>query len=234
MQKSEPKSDISIKLVESLYDSELLAPLYIILQHIFLPPSTFFVSNQLIAANKVSEQLEEYLPRALSVFFESHLNILKQLLKVAPDIDGGWEIWSRVSGVDSPSYGYLHIDNDECLRIKDGVLQTPLYGSILYAGPNKNIEGGETAFLTSRATGIQGRLFSKLSEEEFSSPPFRLISSRAGRLVLFSGNIPHAVMWARIEPDAPRVTLLANYWKTRISSVPNGVCTMKPDEYKGK
>ncbi|WP_155931351.1 hypothetical protein [Pseudomonas aeruginosa] len=222
-----------IRLIESLYDLDLLEALHTVLQHVWLPPSTFFVANELIAANKVSEALDDYIPKPLSSFFEGHLRKLMENLAITPDSEGGWEIWSRVSGADSPSFGYLHVDNDESLRAKEGKLLAPLYGTILYVGPREGVEGGETAFLTENAPHVMGNVFTKLSKEDFSSSVFSLVSPRAGRLTIFRGHVPHAIMWAKIDSGKPRVTLLANYWRERISSVPHGVCAISPNEYKG-
>ncbi|VXC39690.1 conserved hypothetical protein [Pseudomonas sp. 9AZ] len=222
-----------IRILDFYYDAELMEALHEVFQFIWFPPSTFFISNNLIAAGKVSEALEAYVPKQLSTFLARHLDSLTASLQINLDADGGWELWSRVSGVNSPSFGYLHIDNDELLRSKDGTIFTPVHGTVLYVGPNQGIEGGETAFWVSEKPCPQDHIFTNLPKDEFLPPEFKLVSPRAGRLVVFRGSIPHAVIWANTTPANPRVTLLANYWNARISSVPHGVCSMSPGEYKG-
>lgn len=233
---SEPDAERSawIRIYENFHEIELLDDLYVVLNHVFLPPSTFFVDNKLIHNKKAAAALEKYIPGPIAVFIERHLSKLAEFLKIDTKASGGWEFWSRVSTINSPSFGYLHIDNDELLRVQSGELMTPVYGSILYVGPKHGMEGGETAFLTTSNARIDSYIFTSLLEHEYSTPPFTFIEPNTGRLVVFAGNLPHAVMRIRPETALPRVTFLANYWERRLSSVSDGVCSMTPMEYRGE
>lgn len=225
---------IAIETFEKFHPSDLIEDLYVVLNHVFVPPSTFYVEHKMISNQSACIELEQYFPKALALFIERHLFKLGRTLKIPKDASGGWEFWSRVSTNGSPSFGYLHVDNDEYLRSKSCKLVTPIYGSILYLGPAQGMEGGETAFLIVNGDKAGLSFFSTLSKSKFTVPEFTLIPPTAGLVATFDGSTPHAVMWAKLDPAFPRVTFLANYWNKRLSSVPTGICTMTPSEFKGE
>ncbi len=212
-----------LHFLDGVYDKEVMASLYIALNHVPLLPSALFISNRLLRAeSKCVDELSKRLPPAIAIFITRHLKRLRAQLRVDRNAGGGWEVWSRVSTVKSPSFGYLHVDNDELHRVRTNETLCPVYGSILYVGPRYSNGGGETAFIDPGELG-GARLFEHGDKKMFSALPFVLVCPVPGRLVTFDGSIPHAVMWTSGETDSPRVTLLANYWSRRISSVPSGV-----------
>ena len=218
--------DGRVRIMDAFYGTDLLEDLYNVLCQIFLPPSTFYISNSLLKReSECVRQLADYIPRPLGMFVHLHLNNLRSRLSIEEDAPGGWEVWSRVSTSNSPSFGYLHVDNDELMRSRFGRLISPDYGSILYVGPRSEIYGGETAFIDPAAITAD-QLFSKRQPEDFSAVPFIFVKPIVGRLAVFDGKLPHAVMWTKGRAAQPRITLLANYWKNRILSVPHGVCSV--------
>lgn len=223
----------AISLEEGFYSLELLDDLYTILLNFYLPPSTYFIEQRLLYnETEYERQLEKYLPKAFAMFMALHLKKLSDELGIEKQDNGGWEIWARVTTTNSPSFGYLHVDNDELLRRSIGVIKHPIYGSILYVSPVDNLGGGETAFLNKKEN-FNGDLFGCLDKEHFTSPNYIFVAPETGRLITFSGDLPHAVMWTHKKRIHPRVTLLANYWPARISSVPNGVCASDNNIYGG-
>lgn len=219
-------------VADAVYDAEILEDLYSVLSQVFVPPSTFYVPNSLLKSESESiDHLAAHLPRALCMFLHLHLTSLSRRLSIKDSAEGGWEIWSRVSTRNSPSFGYLHIDNDELMRSQSGRVVSPDYGSILYIGPGAELDGGETAFIDPAAVNA-GQIFRVLNPEDFAYQPFEYVKPVVGRLVTFDGGVPHAVMWTKGQGTKPRITFLANYWKTRISSVPSGVCAVSGIESK--
>lgn len=218
-----------VRVADAVYDAELLEDLYNVLSQVFVPPSTFYVPNSLLKSeSECIDHLAGHIPRALCMFLHLHLTSLSRWLSIEDCAEGGWEIWSRVSTCNSPSFGYLHVDNDELMRTRSGSLVSPNYGSILYVGPGAELDGGETAFIDP-ANVNAGQLFTALHPEGFTAQPFEYVKPVIGRLVIFDGKIPHAVMWTKGQGARPRITFLANYWNTRISSVPLGVCASGGD-----
>jgi hypothetical protein len=223
-----------ITVCNGLYEGDMMEYLYIILRHMFLPPSTFFIEQRLMLDNeRYHRKLTEFLPAPFAKFLSLHLANISTKLNLSPNDNGGWEVWSRVSMPNSPSFGYLHVDNDEYRRSRFGKTVSPAYGSVLYVGPQHGISGGETAFLV-RPESAKYQMFTAHARKTFSSPSFKLVSPKCGRLVIFPGSLPHAVLWTKSNAMLPRVTLLANFWERRISSVPRGVCSLAPTDYRGE
>lgn len=221
-----------VRVADAVYDAELLEDLYSVLSQVFVPPSTFYVPNSLLKSeSECVDHLAAHLPRALCMFLHLHLTGLRRGLSIEDSADGGWEIWSRVSTSNSPSFGYLHVDNDELMRAQSGRVASPDYGSVLYIGPGADLAGGETAFIDPAVVDAS-QLFTALHPEDFASQPFEYVRPVVGRLATFDGGVPHAVMWTKGHGKKPRITFLANYWKTRISSVPSGVCAVSGIEGK--
>jgi hypothetical protein len=211
-----------VRVADAVYDAELLEDLYSVLSQVLVPPSTVYVTNTLLKTkSECLDYLADYIPRALCMFLHLHLTNLSKRLSIEDHAEGGWEVWSRVSTCNSPSFGYLHVDNDELMRTRSGRLVSPHYGSILYVGPGAELSGGETAFIDPAAVNAN-QLFSALHPEDFAAQPFEYVKPIVGRLVVFDGEVPHAVMWTKGQWKGPRITFLANYWKTRISSLTPG------------
>lgn len=214
-----------VKVVEEFHSLSLLDDLYDVLLNLYIPPSTYFIEQRLLFEDSCFyKEMEAHMPKAMAMFVSVHLKKLSAELGIDEESCGGWEIWARITTKNSPSFGYLHVDNDELLRYTHGIIKFPLYGSILYVSPADKMGGGETVFLEEQKDDFTEKMFRVLNFTDFVSPPFVFISSIPGRLVIFPGNIPHAVMWTNKDKLEPRVTFLANYWPTRISSVPVGVC----------
>lgn len=225
-----------IKIFDRFYSRELMSSLYQVLKHSYLPPSVFFVPCAYLKLRKARSKMEEYLPSPLASFLEMHLTKLLALVPPRMRLAGkGFEVWTGVTVNKSRSYRYLHVDNDEWLRTTKGKLISPLSGSILYVGPKKGMSGGSTIFLASQKSPNELPIFTHHSEQALRQFKGAIeVTPIPGRFVLFPGEVPHAVLTATLaENESPRITVLANLWGKRITSVPNGICSMTSIEYRG-
>ena len=210
--------------------------LYEVLKHSYLPPSVFFISCTFLRSGKARAKMEAYLPSPLATFLEMHLTNLLALVPITiRSAAKGFEVWTGITVNSSRSYGYLHVDNDEWLRTTKGQLRSPLKGSVLYVGPNKGMSGGATIFLPSSKGQNALPIFTHHSEKALRGFKGAIeVKPIPGRLVIFPGEVPHAVMTAKLAGnESPRITLLANLWGQRITSVSSGICSMTSVEYRG-
>lgn len=212
-----------IEIYDDIYDLDTMASLYDVAKHVLMPPSTFYLSFQ-DYLNGGRQELSNYFPRQFIDFLFLHIeNIInKSSMKFEPDY--GFEIWIGNSGKNSKSSGYLHVDNDEFLRVKTNIIETPLIGTILYITPNTYITDGETLFVTESLESSISLFEEHDKNVLLEIRGAKLVKPISGRLVIFDGEMPHAVMpFILNDHYNSRINLLINVWKQRISSVPNGV-----------
>jgi hypothetical protein len=197
--------------------------LYPILCRAPVSSAWLYLSLATLESEQAVDALSKHLFPPLALFAIAFLRELRSLTEVQNLKGGhGFEIFSTVATTESlSSAGYLHVDNDEDMRLRHNTLRTPLLGSILHVGPREGLVGGETIFLTQDLPArSQVPLFRKHEWEELVRlDGATVVSQRAGRLILFDGRLPHAVAPILAHPpDQPRVTFLANLWDRPISS----------------
>lgn len=148
-------------------------------------------------------------------FFERIKNVIKS--KVDCDCQNlFFEFWTNRGLLVNDIVDY-HVDNDERLRKTKGLVKTPMYGAILYLGPDE-LEGGGTYF----NPPIE---IMENDEHIFKSPLLiDIINSdgvavdfKVGRLIIFDGNSPHCVASFSTSKEHPRTAILCNVWDNRLT-----------------
>ena len=201
---------------------DLVAAAYEVFRELVILPGSLFASHKDLTNRVLSQKLGAYLPNPAAAFVNHFLCALVPRLPVAVSRQGGFEVWSGLT-CRRGGKAYLHVDNDEALRRATGLVRSPRVGAILHLGPASGLRGGETLF---DLGGASSACFAFEPWERIlarSNSPI-IVPQKAGRLILFSGDLPHAVApIRRCAKSKPRVTLLANLWPTRINSVRRGV-----------
>lgn len=224
-----------LTILDDPFPANLVAVAYDIFRELVIPPSFFYLSLDTLRAGKAASSLAAYLPQPVAGYLSRHLGFLTEVCHAESlGAADGFELWlgMTVRGGDS---AYVHVDNDEMLRGRTGVVRCPLLGTIFHLGPARGLVGGDTVFDLDPQEDIDGRhVFVREPWEailtRFSAPV--VVPRRSGRLILFRGDLPHAVApILRCNPSEPRVALLANLWDRRISSVPEGVAALPPGEF---
>jgi hypothetical protein len=212
--------------LDGLLPRDLVAAAYDVFRELVILPGSIFAPHKDLANGILARRLGGYLPDPAAEFIVHFLNVLVPRLPLAVPRRGGFEIWSGLT-MRGGAKAYLHVDNDEALRRTTGLVRSPLFGAIFHLGPASGLRGGETLF-------DMGRMPPAAPPARFAFEPWERILARsaaplivpqkAGRLILFSGDLPHAVApIQRCAKSKPRVALLANLWPRRISSVQRGV-----------
>jgi hypothetical protein len=226
--------DQFLYIFDDLFKPYVVSAAYDVCMNTFIPPALFYVSIRSLLAKQESP-LTPYFGGALSHFIFQYLTTLHEMMSAHFDVLGkGFEFWLGISGKENKNTAYLHVDNDELLRSRGGYLRSPLVGSILYLGCPRACAGGETLFLNPRKR--HPSLFRSYESSLLSSiPGAKVVDPSKGRLVLFAGDTPHAMLpITRATNTMPRVVLLANLWPRRILSVQRGVSGLTPRQYLGR
>lgn len=112
----------------------------------------------------------------------------------------GVEWWVRRA----PAYHFQpwHVDKDDALFMRDGVVRCPAASSILYLG-----DAGGPTMVSSQICGPGGNsLVPRRLERAWTVAP------RANRFVVFRGDAAHAVMPSREPGHGIRTTFPVNFW----------------------
>jgi hypothetical protein len=225
----------SVRTVDDFWPPDVCLSMYLAFSQVQIPSALFYVSLRALEAGGFEEELAHYLDKPIACFVRSHL---KRLLDHIPpstvaDADG-FELWTNSGTVRERKEVYLHLDNDEGLRAASGIVQTPLVGSILHLGPRQGLVGGETAFVTEPEMCTRYPAFAKYDWNTLiHQGAVEVVEQRAGRLVLFSGDVAHGAVSVTSHPaHSPRIAFLANLWHKRISDVPSGICTMSAADFR--
>ncbi len=214
---------------ENLYDDEIMASLYEVSKHLFMPPSSFFIGFEEYFTNKARKLLSEYFPAPFVEFLYDHLNTIIVKTNIIRDGRYGFEIWIGNSSSKSKTSGYLHVDNDEFYRMKYNITKTPIWGSILYITPKNTMVGGETIVLNENPDNLL--LFTTYEKNFLLDIPNSFVCEPVtGKLLLFRGDLPHAVLPFNLRNARDtRINLMVNIWEERIFSVPEGITFFNKD-----
>ncbi len=215
----------NLTIFDDVLPEVYLGAAYGVFRELVISSGLFYVSVDSLKADSAASALSAYLPHAVAAFVSEHL--MRVATICPPDLmnrGDGFEFWVGVTAAGGTTVR-LHVDNDEVLRARSGQVETPLFGSILHLGPQRGLVGGETMFDLGYGTRNEAdhpRFVERSLEEVLAHAVAPVvIPQRAGRLILFRGDIPHAVAPVRAcEDDQPRVALLANLWQARITAVP--------------
>jgi len=227
-----------VHILDDLVPQQRVAEAYMIFRELPILPGLFYVSLDQMTDEGAVSLLADYLPRSAADFLITHLQLLIEH-SPAEALNGadGFEFWVG-NKVRTENSAFLHVDNDEYLRHGTGEVRCPIMGSIFHFGPARDLRGGETLFdLSPSDCGGSERQRRLFTWEPWDSVMVHavapiLVPQRSGRLILFRGDLPHAVAPIHECPaHEPRVTLLANLWKRRISSVTSGVAALSPQEF---
>jgi hypothetical protein len=226
----------AVFVLDSQYSTALLKTVYDVLTQLAIPPSAFFVRSDLLEHHRSTSLLRQYFPAPVAAFINTHLLYVHDTFKrVGQGTYSGIEFWTGQTLSGSRSAGYLHIDNDEALRASSGRLMIPVMGSILYLGPIQGLKNGGTVFLPNSNSRLPPRCFRNYSKEHLCNQSNAVvINPTPGRVAIFRGDIAHAVLPCTTPSSkTPRLTFLANAWPHRIASVPRGISSLTPRQFRG-
>jgi len=221
-----------VEVIDHYLCPEACARLYDELRVHEIPSSLFYVSRADLDSGV--SRLAEYLPAWTAELVTLHLRqILDGCPKALACEADGFEIWTTHSTRSDHNGCYVHIDNDEELRKRNGTVRAPRVGSILHVGPTAGLVGGETMFASPDVFCQEFMPFRFHDwDQVIGHPASRVVAQSAGRLVVFDGHLAHGRAPVRDHlQDQPRVTLLANLWDERIGDVPEGICPLTPEAY---
>jgi len=214
-------------------DSKAAVP-QVLIAHVVLPAALLDAAYDVFSQASLGEGV--FLPRSalreerhdlplekgVAGFVLRFLRVVESNLPASLPVEEcqGYEVWSKVLLKGAASF--LHVDNDEHLRQRTGDVRTPEAGAILHLGPASGVVGGATVF--DLADGAcEASPFATGSWKDVSGQlrqPFA-VPFVQGRLIVFSGRVPHVVQPVNTERSTPRVSLVANLWR-RAPEPPHG------------
>lgn len=150
------------------------------------------------------------------------------------------ELWFTHYHQPNPSeIVYLHTDSNHTMPGWAEATRVPMWGTILYLGPEAHLLGGETSFCTEQP--IPDAMAASLHESIPREDARRLsrewvdVPHKANRLVIFDGALAHFVAPVKaLPPGEPRIAMLVNFWdhwpvdRSRLA----GSCMLTPEEFR--
>jgi len=150
------------------------------------------------------------------------------------------ELWFTHYHQPNPSeIVYLHTDSNHTLPGWAEATRLPMWGTILYLGPEAHFLGGETSFCTEQPIPdeMAGKLHESIPREDARrlSREWVDVGHKANRLVIFDGALAHYVAPVKeLPPGEPRIAMLVNVWdhwpidRSRLK----GSCLLTPEEFR--
>jgi hypothetical protein len=192
--------------IEHTFGAAQLAAIYEVFAEVRIPPGIFRLRLDQLCDGNVHG-----LPLGISDTYRRLAELLFEHAGIEAPENFVVECWSNKNHkVDAARVEY-HVDNDEDLRRRTGIVRTPLCGLILYVGPDDGEIGG-TYFNVPACWSKDRRLFQRPRFDEVFNDLGMLIQFQPGRVVVFDGRCPHCVVPYEYI-SRPRVTLLCNAWQ---------------------
>lgn len=209
-----------------------------------LPSGFFWVDMKHVAAYEAGDtapvgKLAEYLPsHVATLVFEHFRNLLRTIPDVRQDGVAGFELWFHNIGTPVTRAAF-HLDHDVPLAEQTGQMRLPLWGSILYLGPDagNGLVGGGTLFNVEEpiAPPVLDSCMQYIGFEELAkrSDQWVTVPFKPNRAVVFRGTLPHSMAPIEaVSPTRPRVNLLANLWAHAPTfAEEHGFCRFSPAEF---
>lgn len=212
-----------LQIFNDVVDATLLRSFYAVARTLTIPPNFFWISSDRVVRHRDGDkgqvdELRKYLPDTFASFlFDFTARLLGgELIPWERDQIAGFEVWvnnigsiSRVRELlhretATPEKGFLHIDSDESKKGISGVVQSPMWGTVLHVSPEQPIAGGQTTFLLEPDIGkVLAYCSAQYSEPELGtiSADWVNVSQRASRLIVFEGTRPHIALPVRAVPS---------------------------------
>ncbi|RKH58457.1 hypothetical protein [Corallococcus aberystwythensis] len=233
----------ALQVFNNVFDEALIHAAYEALRPLPPLPSGFFwvdmervIAYQQGDARQV-EELAAYLPREIATLtFQYFVRLMDLIPEVRRDQVAGFELWFHNLGAPVKRAAF-HVDHDVPLAEKTGKVHLPLWGTVIYLGPQSGLVGGGTVFNLEEPLS-QTLLDNCMRFHDFDalfklSDQWVTVPFKPNRCAVFRGTLPHCIAATeQVSPERPRVNLLANLWDHRPSFADGqAFCRFSPEEF---